>query len=145
MTSKGNLLCSILDCGELDLGMLDEVGYDWCDVMNRLKEQGVGILDVGFNGLMRAVVEMGVEDLATAVNDRVCELEAIPNERELDEDEKKEMEQLLLLSPEDDVEAFFNYLDTHAYLLKNGQIYREYLPDALDEFEENTGICMEGY
>lgn len=87
---------------------------------------------------------MAVEDLETAVNDRICELEAIPNERELDEDEEHELEQLRLLEPDEDVGGFFNYLDTHAYFEKNEEIYRAYLPEALEAFEDNTGLRLEG-
>lgn len=142
MTNRENLMCAILECGTLDLGVLDDVGYDWYDVLDRLEGQGVGITEVGFNGLMRTVVEMAVEDLEAAVEERVKELE---EQDKLEEDEQEALEQLRLLDPEDDVGGFFNFLDTHAYFEKNGDVYRNYLPEAVEEFEKNTGLSMENW
>lgn len=144
-SSRDLLLTALLECGTLDLGVLDRVGYDWCDVLDRVEGFGVGIEKLGFNGLMRLVVDMGIEDLATAIGDRICELEAITNERELDEDEAEELEMLRRLDPEEDVNAYFNFLDTHAYLQRNQDIYRDYAQDEVREFEENTGLNMENW
>ena len=33
MAGAAKLLCTMLDCGECDLEMLDRVGYDWEDVL----------------------------------------------------------------------------------------------------------------
>lgn len=142
MTNRENLMCAILECGTLDLGVLDDVGYDWYDVLDRLEGQGVSITEIGFNGLMRTVVEMAVEDLEAAVEERVKELE---EQDELEYDEQEALEQLRLLDPEDDVGGFFNFLDTHAYFEKNGEVYRNYLPEAVEEFEKNTGLSMENW
>ena len=142
MTNRENLMCAILECGTLDLGVLDDVGYDWYDVLDRLGGQGVSITEIGFNGLMRTVVEMAVEDLEAAVEERVKELE---EQDELEYDEQEALEQLRLLDPEDDVGGFFNFLDTHAYFEKNGEVYRNYLPEAIEEFEKNTGLSMENW
>lgn len=142
MTNRENLMCAILECGTLDLGVLDDVGYDWYDVLDRLEGQGVSITEIGFNGLMRTVVEMAVEDLEAAVEERVKELE---EQDELEYDEQEALEQLRLLDPEDDVGGFFNFLDTHAYFEKNGEVYRNYLPEAIEEFEKNTGLSMENW
>lgn len=144
-SSRDLLLTALLECGTLDLCVLDRVGYDWCDVLDRAEGFGVSFEKLGFNGLMRLVVDMGIEDLATAIGDRICELEAITNERELDEDEADELEMLRLLDPEEDVNAYFNFLDTHAYLQKNQDIYRDYAQDEVKEFEENTGLNMENW
>ena len=144
-SSRDLLLTALLECGTLDLGVLDRVGYDWCDVLDRAEGFGVSFEKLGFNGLMRLVVDMGIEDLATAIGDRICELKAITNEKELDEDEAEELEMLRLLDPEEDVNAYFNFLDTHAYLQRNQDIYRDYAQDEVKEFEENTGLRMENW
>ncbi len=141
MANRDDLLRSIVGCGTLDMRVLDDVGYDWFEVMDRLDSQGVSVREVGFNGLMRTVVEMAAEDLASAVEERIEELEL---QDELDEDEEEELRQLRLLDPEEDVGGFFNFLDTHVFFEHNEQIYRDYLPDAIDEFEMNTGLNMEG-
>lgn len=142
MSAKENLLLTLLGCGTADLEMLDDVHYDFDEVIDQL--DGMPIQEAGFNGLMRAVVSVGIIHIREAVDDRICELEAIPNERELDEDEEHELAALRALDPDDDIRSYHNCLDTSAWFERNGEIYREYLGDAIDSFEENTGICLTG-
>ena len=92
MTGTQSLLCEMLSCGTLDLELLDRVGYDWDEVLEQLDwPDGEGF---NFNRLMRAIVDVGIIHIKQAVEDRICELEAVENERELDEDEAEEMESL---------------------------------------------------
>lgn len=142
MSAKENLLLTLLGCGTADLEMLDDVHYDFDEVIDQL--DGMPIQEAGFNGLMRAVVSVGIIHIREAVDDRICELEAIPNERELDGDEEHELAALRALDPDDDIRSYHNCLDTSAWFEQNGEIYREYLGDAIDSFEENTGICLTG-
>lgn len=44
------------------------------------------------------------------------------------------------LNTEEDVSSYHNWLDTHVWFEKNGDIYKRYLQDALEEFYENTGF-----
>lgn len=142
MTGTQSLLCEMLSCGTLDLELLDRVGYDWDEVLELLDwPDGEGF---NFNRLMRAVVDVGIIHIKQAVEDRICELEAVENERELDEDESEEMESLRRLDPDQDIEGFFNCLDTHVWFRQNGSIYRRYLSSALDGFEENVGFFLTG-
>lgn len=142
MTGTQSLLCEMLSCGTLDLELLDRVGYDWDEVLEQLDwPDGEGF---NFNRLMRAVVDVGIIHIKQAVEDRICELEAVENERELDEDEAEEMEALRHLDPDQDIEGFFNCLDTHVWFRQNGSIYRRYLSSALDSFEDNVGFFLTG-
>ena len=142
MTGTQSLLCEMLSCGTLDLELLDRVGYDWDEVLEQLDwPDGEGF---NFNRLMRAVVDVGIIHIKQAVEDRICELEAVENERELDEDESEEMEALRHLDTDQDIEGFFNCLDTHAWFRQNGSIYRRYLSSALDSFEDNVGFFLTG-
>ena len=132
----------MLSCGTLDLELLDRVGYDWDEVLEQLDwPDGEGF---NFNRLMRAIVDVGIIHIKQAVEDRICELEAVENERELDEDEAEEMESLRRLDPDQDIEGFFNCLDTHVWFRQNGSIYRRYLSSALDSFEDNVGFFLTG-
>lgn len=139
MTSgRDSLLCEILHCGTLDLAMLDRVEYDWCDVLDQLDWPGNGM---DFNLLMRGIVSCGIIGLREAIDDRIAELEAIElNERELDEEEAEELKVIRALDPDEDVESYHNWLDTHVWFEKHGDEYREYLADAIEEFENNTGL-----
>ena len=142
MTGTQSLLCEMLSCGTLDLELLDRVGYDWDEVLEQLDwPDGEGF---NFNRLMRAIVDVGIIHIKQAVEDRICELEAVENERELDEDEAEEMESLRCLDPDQDIEGFFNCLDTHVWFRQNGSIYRRYLSSALDSFEDNVGFFLTG-
>lgn len=142
MTGTQSLLCEMLSCGTLDLELLDRVGYDWDEVLEQLDwPDGEGFT---FNGLMRAVVGVGIIRIKQAVDDRICELEAVENERELDEDEVEEKEALQHLYPDQDIEGFFNCLDTHVWFRQNGPVYRRYLSSALDSFEDNVGFFLTG-
>ncbi len=142
MTGVQSLLCEMLSFGILDLELLDRVGYDWDEVLEQLDwPDGEGFT---FNGLMRAVVDAGIIHVKQAVNDRIGELEAVESERGLDKDERKELRDLRRLDPDQDIEGFFNCLDTHVWFQQNGAIYRRYLADALDDFEDNVGFFLTG-
>lgn len=142
MTGTQCLLCEMLSCGTMDLELLDRVGYDWDEVLEQLDwPDGEGFT---FNRLMRAVVDVGTIHIREAVDDRICELVAIQNERELDDDEAKEMDALRRLDPDQDIESFFNCLDTHVWFRQNGPVYRRYLSSALDSFEDNVGFFLTG-
>ena len=138
VTKRDWLLCSMLNCGYLDLAILDDVEYDWGDVLKQIDWMDGNIT---FNGLMEGVFELGACHIAEAVDDRICELEAVQlNSRELDEDEEQELKDLNSLNPDSDIQGYFNCLDTHAWFNQNEDIYRKYVPEALESFEMNTGI-----
>ena len=134
------LLSEILSCGPRDLEMLDKVEYAWNDVLDQL--YCLTIREFGFNDLLRAIVTLGIIDIKEAIDDRICELEAIPNERALDDDEEKELTVLRELCPVNDIHASFNFCDTHIWFENNSEAYVEYLGDALDMFKDSTGFCI---
>ena len=148
ISSRDDFLMNILHCGVLDLRLIDDVGYDWCDILDsetlgEMLSNGSGQHEI-LNYLMRQVVDFGIDQLTTAANDRICELEAIPNERELDADEKEELKALCALNPEEDIESYHNFIDTHVRFRSNADVYRTYLQEALDDFAEGTGFEIEG-
>lgn len=135
MSAKEDLLMALLGCGSMDLAMLDDVRYDFDEIIDQLDNKP--IQDVGFNGLMRAVVDVGIIHIREAVEERIQELE---DQGGLDDFEVEELEALQKLAPDDDIRSFHNYLDTHVRFETNGDIYRQYLSEALDEFADNTGF-----
>ncbi len=140
MNSKEKLLLAMLSCGTDDLAMLDDVRYDWYEVLEQLDWPDDGGFD--FNSLMRAVVDLGIIHVKEAVNDRICELEAVINERDLDEAEEKELTSLRSIDPDDDIRSYHNCLDTNVWIENNADIYEGYLQDALDAFTDNTGLLL---
>lgn len=133
VTNTEDFLMNLLHCGVLDLRLIDHVNYDWCDILDE-------DIPMELNSVMRRVVDFGIDQITTAVNDRICELEAIPNERERDKDEETELKALRSLSPEDDILSFHNYLDTYVWLENHADVYRTNLLDALDAFADGTGF-----
>lgn len=148
VSSREDFLMNLLNCGVLDLKLIDGVGYDWCDILDgetlgEMLSDGSGQRET-LNYIMRRVVEFGIDQLTTAVADRICELEAIPDERELDVDEEEELEALRTLNPEEDIESYHNFIDTHVWFENNADVYRTYLQEALDDFTEGTGFEIGG-
>ena len=141
MSGAQSLLCEMLSCGSMDLELLDRVGYDWYEILDQAEWPIEGF---DFNGLMRAVVSVGIIHIQEAVDYRICELEAFQNERELDENEVEEIDALRRLDPNNDIQSYHNCLDTHVWFNRNGPIYRRYLLGALDSFENNVGFFLTG-
>lgn len=143
MTNREYLLMALLDCGTCDLGMIDDVGYDWRDILTYNITQCGRDFPASLDTLLDYVVDYGVDKLQTAISDRICELEAIPNERELNDEENEELHSLCILNPDDDIGRCFNCLDTHIWFANNGDIYQKYLADELDLFESGTSFYIE--
>ncbi len=137
-SKRDTFLKELLKCGYQDLEMLDDIGCNIGDVIDRLEDSP--IQEVGLSGLMRAVVDVGIINLKQAIDDRICELEAIPNERELDADEEEELRVLRRLDPDNDVHGYYNGVDTSVWFEKNGPDYCKYVPDEVDAFELDTGL-----
>ena len=138
---RDNALMALLNCGDWDLQLIDDVHYDWRDI---LSFHDGWDWPASINTLMQYVVDYGVAKLQTAISDRICELEAIPNERELDDEEEGELRSLRILNPDDDIDRYFNcVLDTHVWFANHGDVYRAYLPDALEAFADGTGLEIE--
>lgn len=138
MTGRDALLCSLLGCGSLDLVLLDGIEFDWDDVIDRADFESFE--DADLNSLMRAVVSLGIDGIAEAIDERVSLLETLEESGNLPDDDADELRQLTTLEPREDIESFHNCLDTHVYFAKNGDIYRKYLGEPIEEFEENTGF-----
>lgn len=134
MNGTQALLCDILSCGSMDLKMLDDVGYAWGEVLDQVDWPQEG---PGFNDIMRAVVDLGIINIKEAIEGCIQELE---DQSGLNDFEVEKLEALRKLAPDDDIRSFHNCLDTHVWFETNGNIYRQYLSEALDEFADNTGF-----
>ena len=148
LSSREDFLMNLLNCGSLDLKLIDDVGYDWCDILDSETLGEMLSSESGqhetLNYIMRRVVDFGIEQITTAVDDRICELKAIQNEWELDADEEKELSAIRALNPEEDIDSYHNFIDTHVWFRSNADVYRTYLQEALDDFAEGTGFEIEG-
>ncbi len=141
ISSREDFMMQVLGCGILDLSLIDGVMYDWCDIIGRLRYMPG--LSIGLNTVMNEVFLYGFGEIENAVSARISELETIPNERPLDASEEEELSALRMLEPYEDFSSFHNYIDTHVNCDQHFDTYKKYLPDALEEFEYNTGFNIE--
>lgn len=142
VTSQEDLLMNILHCGTLDLALIDKVGYDFCDILEQLED--IPIQQVGFNGLMRAVVDFGIICIKEAVDKRIEELEGCQADGAMSEEEAEELQALKQLNPDEDIQSYHNCIDTNVWFERNAGVYRRYLAEVLDAFCEGTGFEIGG-
>ena len=136
---REDLLTSILDCGYGDLYLLEDCQYD----IGYIVEDCIATFEnLDINNLVSIMFDYGLRDIEEAISDRICELEAIQNERELDEDEEEELTALRTLEPFEDMQSFYNYIDTHIWIDADEKVdtYKKYMQEALDHFCEMTGF-----
>lgn len=136
ISNRDYFLMTVLDCGQNDLSLLDDVNYDWGDIL----EDGISDLH-SINDVMRAVFEYGVFKINDALVDRISDLSA--REKELDIEEKKELADLRTLVPNKDIRSYHNCLDTNVWVESHGTVYRKYLSDALEDFKYGTGFSID--
>ena len=142
MTGAQSLLCEMLSCGSMDLDMLDFIGYGWDEILDQMDWPREGL---DFNDVLSAAVSVGIINLKEAVDEKILVLEAAENiHGMLGPEETEKLEALRRLKPDDDIEGDFNFLATHVWFKNNGPVYRRYLPDAVDEFEDNVGFLLTG-
>lgn len=142
MSGAQSLLCEMLSCGSMDLEILDRIGYGWNEILDQMDWPREGL---DFNDVLRGAVSVGIINLKEAVDERILVLEAEESiHGKLEPEGVGELEALRLLKPDDDIEGDFNFLATHVWFRRNGSIYRRYLTEALDEFEDNVGFFLTG-
>lgn len=128
----------ILRCGVLDLKLIDDVGYDWCDILDSdVFENGVPF---NLNNVMRLVFEYGFSQIEAAVDSRVDYLEDTEKTYGLSDSQAEELEALRTLNPMEDFTSFHNYIDTYVWCERHKEIYQKYMEEALDEFADGTGF-----
>lgn len=137
--NQNAVLMAVLECGTSDLCMLDDIGYDLGEMV---EEMIAGGIKPTLNTILGDVFRRGVEELEQLINDRICELEAVCNERDPDEDEESTLATLRSLTPWSDISWHCNCLDTGIYFCENEEIYREYLPEEISRVEDNMGFSM---
>lgn len=157
-----DLLTSVLDCGYADLDVLMNCKYDISDLMDEVRDMGYQMPNL--NNLAMAMFYIGrraiqewidnrkdeVEEEIDAIDDWFKDNEAHALGDIADEETRKEaLEEMLKalegLEPQEDIESFHNFMDTSVYFSsgEKKEIYIKYCKDALDEFYDNTGYCLE--
>lgn len=137
---RTKFLLELLQCGEEDLSVLDNVQYPFAEIIEQLEDQP--LQTVGLDGLIRAVVDVGIIHLKDAVEDRITELHEMQDLGLASNKEAREMKHLEALNPDEDIQVDPNAEATTVWFTAHGSIYRRYLQEVIDSFENNTGFSI---
>lgn len=141
------LLSEILNCGYLDLCVLEDCKYDYSDLIENCK---FSFGEINLNNLARTMFDMGIGEIEDSIQARIEELkrELSYYEEDYFDKEIEEMRDVLKtltkLSPFEDIESCHNYLDTSIYFINNSEIYNSYCQEELKTFTDNTGFTITG-
>ena len=134
-----SILCELLNCGYLDLDILDDADEDYVlEVIENLRFEG---LEISLNAITSDMFWKARADIASAIENRIEELKDYEANESIDDDERKELTEIVALNPDEDIEWFCNCLDTSIYIVNDKyDIYKEYFGDLLDELEGKMGF-----
>ena len=148
--SKNSLLCLLLECDRKSLRLIENVNYEWSAIDRRCRSAyEESLLDVlqdkdrGKNGLDRmlyAVIDFGLSQIDEAVDSRIDWLEAFSDFSDINEDDLK---QLHSLNPFEDIRFEIDGLNTCLWFENNEELYRQYVPTAIQQFEYRTGLKIQ--
>ena len=139
-----DILMVLLECGSLDLQILEGVGYDLGDIVEELSADGI---KPTLNAITDEIFRRGQCELVAAVEDAIQER----TDQQAETDDTKEgeteydrlqdeIDELESLNPEEDMDWFCNCLDTSCWFSNNEEIYRKYIPEAISNIEDNMGF-----
>lgn len=135
------LLCAFLDCGRLNLSILDDVNYNLGTIIVRLQNEGI---KPTLNAITDSIFCEAVVELAERLGEKIIKLESECDEYDEDSNEYKELQEqideLECCNLENDVDWFCNYLDTSIWFSNNEEIYRKYLKNEIAEVENHMGF-----
>lgn len=139
-----DILMVLLECGSLDLQILEGVGHDLGDIVEELSADGI---KPTLNAITDEIFRRGQCELVAAVEDAIQERK----DQQAETDDTKEgeteydrlqdeIDELESLNPEEDMDWFCNCLDTSCWFSNNEEIYRKYIPEAISNIEDNMGF-----
>lgn len=144
-----DLLRMFLQCGSLDLSVLDGIEYDLCEIVDDLRAEGI---NPTLNAITNEVFYKGQMELSEAVENAISkrreEQEAIDEAEAVDTDPaieeynllQSEIDDLEMLNPEEDMGWYCNCLDTSCWFDEHESIYRKYLADEIRVIENRMGF-----
>jgi hypothetical protein len=141
-----DLLTELLDCGSYDLRIIADSEYPMDILIEHVRDNGFDKMDI--NTLCYAMFEIALNEVQEAIEEKLEQMadDIYAENSEVTEEGKAKIEDILNsnLDIRNDVETFHNYIDTHAYLISNQEIYQEYFSTELDIFEQKTGYSLNG-
>lgn len=146
MNARDDLLMTILECGSMDLDILDDVGYDLGEIVRDLIDMG---LKPTLNAITNAIFIKGRHELQEAIEEKVLEKKDLQGKTDdTDEGEKEydslqeEIDVLESLNPDRDMNWYCNWLDTSCWFSENEAVYWKYLANEIRRIEDNMGFTF---
>lgn len=134
-----SILCELLDCGYLDLNILDDADEDF--VLEAIEDCKANGIPVSLNAITDAMFYRAQMELNAAWDARLDEIGSDVENGYASEYEVKELEAIKELNPEEDVTWYCNYLDTGIYIVNDKyEVYLEYFGDLMAELENKMGF-----
>lgn len=151
------MIYDMLNCGSLDLEMLDKCNYNYDDI--KYNFECISVKDLDFNTILASCLNLYLNHIQEKVDEKITELESEIKELEryIDEnngnvdikyvDDKErlynELKELQSLYVYNDIEYFTNYLDTSIYIIDDEikAIYKKYLEQEIESENEEIGFC----
>lgn len=140
-TSREDFLMTFIGCGQLDLQLIDDVEYDWCDVFEYLDLSCCGERKLA--AIMSAVFYLGKSRMKEAIEERIDYLEDTEKTYGISDEQRTELNELKELNPFKDLVETFNYLDTHITCVYHKAVYEVFLSKELADFADETGFEVE--
>ena len=141
MNGAESLLCSLLDCGYLDIQILDDVEYDLGEIAEQLMMQGI---KPTLNRITGEIFWKGQCELNELLLEAIEETKSLIDEADEDTEEyerlTEKLEELETLDPENDIGWFCNCLDTSIWFSNNEEVYRKHLSQEIETVEGNMGF-----
>ena len=135
-----SILCELLDCGYLDLDILDDADEDYVlEAIEDCKANGIPVC-------LNTITDTMFLEAQTRINGewdaRLDELGSDKaNGYPLAQEELEELEAIKELNPEEDISWYCNCLDTGIYIINDKyDVYKKYFGDLLDELENKMGF-----
>ena len=134
-----SILCELLNCGYLDLNILDDADEDYVlEAIDDCKSNGI---PVSLNAITYSMFIAAQSEINVALYERINVLADYEANGNIDKDELKELEAIKELNPDEDIRWYCNCLDTGIYIANDKyDVYKEYFGDLLDELEGKMGF-----
>ena len=134
-----SLLCDLLDCGYLDLNILNDADEDF--VIEAIDNLRFEQIPISLNAITYEMFSMARMRIATELEVRIDELGSNKESGCAGEYELTELEAISALTPEEDIEWYCNCLDTGIYIANDKyDVYMKYFKDLMDELENKMGF-----
>lgn len=151
------MIYDMLNCGSLDLEMLDKCEYDYDDIKYHFED--IKVRDLNINIILEGCILNYITNIQNKIDEKITETESDLKGLEDYEDMyngnidyeyviqikelRKKLEELQSLDSTSDIDYYTNCLDTKIYIVDDEvkEIYNKYLKEEVEKENEKIGFC----